>query len=68
MKLRVMSLTTFLLIFISLSHSQQTAQKKYCMSSIGYNGTSDELRIELLMEAKRLAISEFFVSILSDFE
>lgn len=67
MKLRIISLATFLLIFISQSYSQQTAQKKYCMSSIGYKGTSDELRAELLMEAKRLAVSEFFGEVISSY-
>ncbi|MBC8175352.1 MAG: hypothetical protein H8E82_06845 [Candidatus Marinimicrobia bacterium] len=67
MRLRLISLLTLFLIFISYYNAQQTVQKKYCMSSIGYQGTSDELRTELLANAKRLAVSEFFGEFISSY-
>ena len=44
----------------SFSFAQDTARKKTCMSAIGYKSTSDNLKKELLMGAKRLAVGELF--------
>lgn len=44
----------------SNTFSQEVVQKTFCMSTVGYKSTPDDLRQELLLNAKRLAIAEIF--------
>ena len=59
----------FLLLFIlpSTILAQETIQKTYCMSAIGYTSTIDDLKRELLNNAKREAVSELFGELIKSF-
>lgn len=58
-------------LFVGASYSSSLAQdivrKKYCMSAISCKSTSDNLKQELLMNAKRLAVGEFFGELITSF-
>lgn len=51
----------------SFSFAKDTVRKKTCMSAIGYESTSDNLKKELLMGAKRLAVGELFGELITSF-
>ncbi len=67
MKKLVMSLFVFSLSFTSITFAQETIQKTYCMSAIGYKSTIDDIKIELLNNAKRDAVSELFGELIKSF-
>ena len=52
--------------FTSYSFAQETIQKTYCMSAFGYK-SPDDLKKELLVHAKRLAVSEIFGELITSF-
>ena len=55
------------LSFTSVTFAQETIQKTYCMSSIGYKSTIDDLKKELLNNAKRDAVNELFGELIKSF-
>ena len=67
MKKLVMSLFVLSLSFTSITFAQETIQKTYCMSAIGYKSTIDDLKIELLNNAKREAVNELFGELIKSF-
>ena len=50
----------FSLLAAPYSLAQEIVDKTYCMSAIGYRSGPDDLRQELLLNAKRLAVNELF--------
>ena|GEM_PF-5978177 len=67
MKKLVMSLFVLSLSFTSIAFAQETIQKTCCMSAIGYKSTIDDLKKELLNNAKRDAVSELFGELIKSF-
>ena len=55
------------LSFTSVTFAQETIQKTYCMSSIGYKSDIDDLKKELLNNAKRDAVNELFGELIKSF-
>ena len=51
----------------SIAFAQETIQKTYCMSSIGYKSNIDDLKKELLNNAKRDAVNELFGELIKSF-
>ena len=60
MKRLIGFLFVILLGFVPIASAQETIQKMYCMSAIGYPSNIDDLKKELLSNAKREAVSELF--------
>ena len=55
------------LSFVPIAFAQETIQKTCCMSAIGYSSGIDELKKELLNNAKREAVSELFGELIKSF-
>lgn len=64
---KLLSLFILLLLCAIPSGFAQETSKSYCMSSLGYDGSIDSLKAELLTAAKREAVREFFGEFISSF-
>ena len=52
---------------VSISYAQETVKKTFCMSAVGYQSGIDNLKRELLNNAKREAVSELFGELIKSF-
>lgn len=57
----------FFLLLLSSAFAQETIQKTCCMSSTDYKGSMEDLKKELLYNAKRGAVSEIFGEFITSF-
>ena len=57
----------FFLLLLSSAFAQETIQKKCCMSSTDYKGSIEDLKKELLYNAKRGAVNEIFGEFITSF-
>lgn len=70
MSKRFGSVMIFVALMVSVTQTirgQEYTEKSYCMFAIGYNSSVEDLKKELLANAKRLAVNEIFGELIASF-